>query len=427
MQTVLDSATDFLDMLSMDPFDNSDQTETSYHPTYHHDHARPESRQGIFLCSCNGENSSVIDFGRLLSFSPPKLNIAHISEIEQACTKEGAWLIAERWKEAGLDRAVVAACRCCNYDQVCYSCNDRRILSRRYLNSLIAGQSNADIEYINIRELCAWAHNDNRESATDKALKMLEAAALVAPSRYQKYERNPVNPAALFIGGSGTGKIAAMTLEVLGCKVFQIVQVPDSLEIGGQPGDYHIKLGFSDRNEVVKAGAIIVDASLKQAELDKLGYTYTGRLFQRLISGMGTDDTGAKFNLNKYASALNRAGLFINARLEGSEKRDESAQGVALAARILLYLRSNWITMRASAAQVNTALCRGCLSCVEQCLLIEMREGADGLLHSYLERYLCTRCGACASICPTGAIYLSGQDNSTIGAALKSFLCPAEI
>ena len=115
-----------------------------------------------------------------------------------------------------------------------------------------------------------------------------------------------------------------------------------------------------------------------------MGYTYTGRLFQRLISGMGTDDAGAKFNLNKYASALNRAGLFINAPLAGSEKRDESAQGVALAAGILLYLRSNWITMRDSAAQVNTALCRGCRTCAEQCPLIEMREGANGLLHSYL-------------------------------------------
>jgi heterodisulfide reductase subunit A-like polyferredoxin len=284
-----------------------------------------------------------------------------------------------------------------------------------------------DIEYVNIRELCAWAHSDNRESATDKARKMIEASALVAPSRHQKYERQPINPAALFIGDSGTSKIAAMTLEVLGCKVFQITQVPDSLEIGGHPGEYHIKLGFPDRNEVVKAGAIVVDATLKQSDLDKLGYTYTGRLFQRLISETGAGATGAKFNLSKYASALNRAGLFVNSHLTGNEKRDESAQGVALAAGILLYLRSNWITMRASAAQVNTALCRSCLTCIEQCPLIEMREGANGLLHSYLERYLCTRCGACASVCPTGAIYLCGQDNSTIGATLKSFLCPAEI
>jgi heterodisulfide reductase subunit A len=427
MQTILDSDIDFLDKLSVGPFDGNDQAEAGYHPTHHHDHARSESRQGIFLCRCNGENSSVIDFDRLLSFSSAKLNIAHISEIEQACTEEGAQVIAERWKEAGLDHAVVAACRCCNYDQVCYSCNDRRILSRKYLNRHIAGQGNADIEYVNIRELCAWAHSDNRESATDKARKMIEASALVAPSRHQKYERQPINPAALFIGDSGTSKIAAMTLEVLGCKVFQITQVPDSLEIGGHPGEYHIKLGFPDRNEVVKAGAIVVDATLKQSDLDKLGYTYTGRLFQRLISETGAGATGAKFNLSKYASALNRAGLFVNSHLTGNEKRDESAQGVALAAGILLYLRSNWITMRASAAQVNTALCRSCLTCIEQCPLIEMREGANGLLHSYLERYLCTRCGACASVCPTGAIYLCGQDNSTIGATLKSFLCPAEI
>ncbi|MHB8086168.1 MAG: FAD-dependent oxidoreductase, partial [Dehalococcoidia bacterium] len=427
MQTILDSDIDFLDKLSMGSFDGNDQAETDLHTAHHHDHVEPQIRQGIFLCRCNGENSSVIDFGRLLGFSSPKLNIVHISEIEQACTEEGAQVIAERWKEAGLDHAVIAACRCCNYDQVCYSCNDRRILSRKHLNSHVAGQGNPDIEYVNIRELCAWSNSENRELATDKALKMIEAAAISAPSRNQKYERRPINPAAIFIGGSGAGKIAAMTLEVLGCKVFQIAQLPDSIEIGGHPGDYHVKLSFSDRSELIKAGAIIVDASLKRADLDKLGYTYTGRLLQRLISAIVPDAAEGEFNFNKYALALNRAGLFINAPVAVMDKQDESAEGVALAAGILLYLRSKWIAMRASAAQVNTVLCRSCQNCAKQCPLIEMREGANGLLHSYLERYLCTRCGACASVCPTGAIYLVGQDNSAIGTTIKSYLCAAEI
>ena len=427
MQTILDSDLEFLDKLSTGRFGCDDQAEGSHDPIHYlEDHTLPESKQGIFLCRCNGENSSAIDFGRL-SLDAQKLNIAHISEIEQACTEEGAQVIAQSWKEAGLDRAVVAACRCCNYDQICYSCNDRRILSRHYLRRNIPGQNSTYIKYVNIRELCAWAHGDDRQSATDKALKILEAAVLLPPSGHQKYERHPINPAALFIGESGTAKIAAMTLEVLGCKLFQVTQVPDSLEIGGQPGDYHVKLGFSDRNEVIKAGAIIIDASLKQADLDKLGYTYTGRLFQRLISGMVKDHAGSKLNLNKYASALNRAGLFINPPLTGREKEDESVQGIALAAAILLYLRSNWITARDSVAQVNTALCRGCRTCIERCPIIEMREGANGLLHSHLERFLCMGCGACASVCPTGAIYLSGQDKSRIGTALKSFLCPAEI
>ncbi|MGA9047986.1 MAG: FAD-dependent oxidoreductase [Dehalococcoidia bacterium] len=427
MQTILDSDIDFLDKLSAGSFAGNDQDKTDLHTAEQNDHALPESRQGIFLCRCNGENSSVMDFGRLLAFKSPKLNVVHISEIEQACTEEGAQVIAERWREAGLDHAVIAACRCCNYEQVCYSCNDRRILSRKHLNSHIAGQGNPDIDYVNIRELCAWAHSENRESATDKALKMVEAAVITTPSRHQKYDRRPINPATLFIGGSGTGKIAAMTLEVLGCKVFQIAQLPDSIEIGGHPGDYHIKLGFSDRSELIKAGAIAVDASLRQADLDKLGFTYTGRLFQRLISATAADVTRGEFNFNKYALALNRAGLFIDVPLPGIEKPDESAQGVALAAEILLYLRSKWVEMSDSAAQVNTLLCRGCQNCAKLCPLIEMREGANGLLHSYLERYLCTRCGACASACPTGAIYLAGQDNSTIGIALKSYLCAAEI
>ncbi len=175
MQTILDSDIDFLGKLPVGQFTCRQDPEGSHH-TDRHQGQEPVSRQGIFLCRCNGENSSAIDFGRLLSLDHAKLDIVHVSEIDQACTEEGARLIVERWKEAGLNCAVVAACRCCNFDQVCYSCNDRRILSRQYLNRNIGSQGSAAIEYVNIRELCAWAHSGQREAATAKAIKMLEAA-----------------------------------------------------------------------------------------------------------------------------------------------------------------------------------------------------------------------------------------------------------
>ncbi len=218
-----------------------------------------------------------------------------------------------------------------------------------------------------------------------------------------------------------------MTLEVLGCQVFQIEQLSGALEISGRPGDYDVKLGFPDREEIIKAGAIIVDASLSQADIEKMGTTYTGRLFQRLISGMKKDAGTVRFNINKYIAALDKAGLFIIACPDDGEKIDESVQGVALAARVFLYLRSKWIAMEASAVQTSMELCRECGTCAGQCPLIEMREGSNGLRHSYLERYLCTGCGACTSVCPTGAIHITRQDNNAIGAALKSYLCAAEI
>ncbi|MCX6004934.1 MAG: FAD-dependent oxidoreductase [Chloroflexi bacterium] len=453
IQTILDSTADFPDMLAL-----KDSHQLSHHHQHitHDNQVDAESGSGIFLCRCNGENSSVIDFERLITAGNSKGNITHVSVVEQACTESGASIISEQIKETGLKHVIIAACRCCNYDQVCYSCNDRRILLHKYLSGNISGNQNSNIDYINIRELCAWAHNNDRVAATDKALRMLEAAvAHLTSTQPQNLARYPINPVALFIGGSNTNKISAMTLEVLGYVVFHIEPhndlmdssteakeahslaagksvykgFPDSIKIDGCPGNYQVRLEYANNTEVLNAGAIILDSSLKKEVLDKINSTYLGRLCNRIISGIdsGSQDSESNLNFSKYEATLNKVGLFINTSATGIDEQQRSAPGVISAAKVLMYFRSHWITMRHSTAQINTDLCRACRNCVEQCPLIEIQENADGRLHSYLEQFLCTGCGACSAVCPTSAIYIDSQNNKILTASLKSYLCQAKI
>ncbi len=54
---------------------------------------------------------------------------------------------------------VLAACRCCNSEQVCYSCTDRRIMCQQYLTQHLVLPQNTIAEFINIREHSELFHH----------------------------------------------------------------------------------------------------------------------------------------------------------------------------------------------------------------------------------------------------------------------------
>jgi len=376
--------------------------------------AKPKGKRGVFLCSCTGNNSSVIDFIRLFNSLSSNANVGHVAEVEQACTEAGAAAILKEIRAEGLDRAVLAACRCCNYEQPCYSCNDRRILSRKHLEQALVGNDDFTIDYVNIRELSAWAHHDDPEAATASAEKMIEAVisrnSLIDAQGSTSY---PIRQSALFLGLSAAGEMASLTLERMGCSVRRLDLAYNTFEINGRPGDYEVKV---NGGEVLRAGAIILDGSAGSREINKLGTTYSGRLLVRILSLSGSDEN--KYSKAKYEEALSRSGLFID---NGAEVEDVT-RGILLAGRILAYLQSKRIIVPADRAAINITLCRGCHKCADQCPLIEMQVNAAGQQNSYLEQHLCTGCGACAATCPTGAISLNRMGSVAVNASLKSIL-----
>jgi len=309
----------------------------------------------------------------------------------------------------------VAACRCCNYEQPCYSCNDRRILTRKYLEQALSGNNGFTIDYVNIRELSAWAHRDDSSAATKSAQKMIEAVilrnSLIGAQESTVY---PIRQSALFLGTSAGIGMASLTLERVGCTVRRLDPSNNQIDISGLPGDYEVMI---NGNEMFRAGAIIMEGSAGSDAIKMLDTSYTGRLLGRILtlSGSGSD----KFSRAKYEEALGRSGLFI----ESGTGNEDVTRGILLAGRVLAYLRSKRITVPADRAAINVALCRGCSRCADQCPLIEMQDNGSGRLNSYLEQHLCTGCGACAATCPTGAISLNRTGSIAVNASLKSFLC----
>jgi NADPH-dependent glutamate synthase beta subunit-like oxidoreductase/NAD-dependent dihydropyrimidine dehydrogenase PreA subunit len=394
-----------------------------------------DARLGVFLCGCGGSVSSVIDFGTVAREISAFTGVTLVDEIAQACTEAGARQMAERVSEQRLDRVVLAACRCCHLEQVCYSCTDRRQLCQQYLHLVLPRDT--VVEFSNIREQCAWVHKDNPGDATRKAVRIVSAGvARVQVMPPATAGGGPVLPAVLVLGGGLASTAAARALASRGYRVELLSRPerekgrpeeadlvvrpwPDSLELGGSPGSYEVVLACGAHSERIRAGAILVDMAAIDSEKPAIlgGHGRLGRIIARCQRTGNPPDIGE--SLLREVTIGETAGIFMLPPADGGSL---IIMGEAAAARISAYLEQINIAPRANAVEIDAGRCRGCGDCADACSYIEMQEYQDGMPVAFIDRALCLGCGACVAICPTGAITQPQQSDRQIISALSCVL-----
>jgi heterodisulfide reductase subunit A-like polyferredoxin len=169
----------------------------------------------ILVCHCNGEIDAGIDVQELLEFANSLSGV--VKEHEYLCGKEGLGFARDFLRESEANKVVLVGC----------SPRTHRGIFVRALSDF----KGLTIEHANIREQCAWAHEDRRR-ATEKAkvlVKMAVHRALeLEPLEKVKLE---ITPATLVIGGGVAGMQAAFDIASRGFKVFLVER---SGELGGR-------------------------------------------------------------------------------------------------------------------------------------------------------------------------------------------------
>ncbi|MFC1994604.1 FAD-dependent oxidoreductase, partial [Chloroflexota bacterium] len=417
-----------------------------------------EGRIGVVLCRCGG-SLSVIDFSEVATEARQLLGVCSVQEVSQACSEEGARQIAAQAAEWELGRVVLAACRCCNLDQICFSCTDRRVMCQRYLGQGLPSPNGTAVEFVNIREQCAWVHADDPLGATRKAIRLVssgvaQASEALPPAR----EQRSVEGSVLVLGASLCGLAAARDLAAQGYSV-SIVSGPESktaagqhspeyldrrtsllrqlqeqgihirpwpqaLELHGSPGSYEAALRYRSQASRIKAGAVILDPAEVDGEappavsaIPREGFL--GRILARLhSSGVAGADSAALRGL----TITETAGIFITSSDGAGSPEEEAIRGAAAAARASAYLGQGRLIPRATAVTIASKLCRGCGDCAAICPYIEMRNTASGMACAYVDQALCLGCGACIARCPTGAITQPVQSDQQLTSTLEALL-----
>jgi heterodisulfide reductase subunit A len=177
-----------------------------------------EPRIGVYVCHCGANIAGAVDVAQVTEYASGLPCVVKACDYKFMCSDPGQDLIKNDVKELGLDRVVVASC-------------SPRLHEPTFRRTLISAGLNPYLfEMANIREQCAWVHED-KEMATEKA-KALVSAAVRRVFLHEPLETKEVlvNPCTLVVGAGIAGIQAALEIADSGHKVYLVEREPS---IGG--------------------------------------------------------------------------------------------------------------------------------------------------------------------------------------------------
>jgi heterodisulfide reductase subunit A len=174
---------------------------------------------GVFLCHCGDELKKNLSISGLIEKTKTLREVVHVEEVGFACQPGDADLIKRRIGELGLNRIVIAGC------------SHREIRGAMEEMAKGMGFNPTLIEYANIREQCAFVHQDYPELATEKAMALIrmtvERAKRLQPIRRGKQK---VEKTGVVVGGGLAGMSASLRLAEQG---YDVHLIEKGKELGG--------------------------------------------------------------------------------------------------------------------------------------------------------------------------------------------------
>jgi heterodisulfide reductase subunit A len=258
-------------------------------------------RIGVFVCNCGINIGGVVDVPKAVEFASNLRNVEYAGDLLYACSQDCLDTIKEKVTEHNLNRVLVAACTPRTHEPLF-----RETLREAGLNQYL-------FEMANIRDQCSWAHMNEPELATQKAIDLIQMGVAKARN-LTPLDRLPVsvNPDALVIGGGLSGMTAALAIADAG---YQVSLVEKEKDLGGNLRNIHYSLEGDDPQELLKN-------TIKKVEKNKLIALHTGARIEEINGYIGNYETTIK---TEDRSARSIASLEGNA---GSLRSDhDSAQG----------------------------------------------------------------------------------------------------
>jgi len=192
-----------------------------------------EQQKGIavYLCTCRDGIGRHIDLKAIAEEIKKDPRVVAVGIHEALCSREGQKFLKTEFKTKNFRRVAVGAC----------SPNIQGLIVSRSLEE--EGMNKYLFEQVNIREQCAWVHDD-KKAATEKAKSLVKGAVARAEKLVPLEDIEiPIKDAALVIGGGVTGMQAALDIAAAGYKVYLVERTGD---LGGRT--YKLSMTFPTHN-----------------------------------------------------------------------------------------------------------------------------------------------------------------------------------
>ncbi len=176
-------------------------------------------RIGVYVCSCGVNIGGVVDVDSVVDYVSTLPDVAHVRKCMYACSQDNQNLIQQDILDKDLNRILIGACSPRSHLELF-----RDTCSEVGLNRNL-------VEFVSLREMDSWVHQEEPEKATEKAKDIIRMGT--ASARYsepRELMEDEVAPAALVIGGGIAGMSAALTISTKG---FSVVLVEKASDLGG--------------------------------------------------------------------------------------------------------------------------------------------------------------------------------------------------
>ncbi|MFZ5596105.1 MAG: CoB--CoM heterodisulfide reductase iron-sulfur subunit A family protein [Bacillota bacterium] len=175
---------------------------------------------GVYICHCGGNISDYVDVERVRAAVEGEDGVVVAKTAMFTCSDATQQEMVEDIRQNGLDGLVVASC-----SPKLHLFTFRDVARRAGLNPYQYTQ-------VNIREQCSWAHTDDRDGATGKAVGLIRAGiARTLLSDPLSPVRIDTVPRVLVVGAGIAGLRAALGLADIGIPVYIVEK---SASVGGR-------------------------------------------------------------------------------------------------------------------------------------------------------------------------------------------------
>lgn len=189
---------------------------------------------GVFVCHCGVNIGGYLDVNKVVEYARTLPFVEFADHNLYTCSVDAQKVIAEKIKELGLNRVVVASCTPRTHEPLFQS-----VLEKSGLNPYLFTMAN-------IRDQCSWVHMEKWDQATEKAKDLVKmAVGKVTFARQLKKQQISVNKSALVVGGGMAGMTAALEIAGMG---YPVTLVEKFHELGGNARN----LGFTNSGRLAQ-------------------------------------------------------------------------------------------------------------------------------------------------------------------------------
>jgi heterodisulfide reductase subunit A len=275
------------------------------------DVAGERPRIGVFVCNCGINIAGVVGVPKAVEFASSLRNVEYAGDLLYACSQDCLNTIKEKIEEHNLNRVLVAACTPRTHEPLF-----RETLREAGLNQYL-------FEMANIRDQCSWAHMNEPELATQKAIDLIQMGVAKARN-LTPLEKLPVDidPGALVIGGGLSGMTAALAIAHTGYKVSLIEK---EKHLGGNLRNIYSSLEGDDPQK-------LLEDTVKKVQKNKLITVHTKAEIKEINGYIGNYKTTIRTEDRSARSIASLEGNAVSLRSEenlAQKKRSGEKTGKA--------------------------------------------------------------------------------------------------